>query len=109
MQVNIQFNANLPVKITKKERWFVASCPILDVHSQGESEEEARASLGEALSLFFVSCFERGVLDNVLKGCGFKASRTIPQTPRQVVSREDYISVPIPFLVDQDSKKECHA
>jgi predicted RNase H-like HicB family nuclease len=109
MQINIQFNANLPVVVTKKERWFLATCPILDIHSQGESEGKAKDNLGEALSLFFISCFERGVLDEVLKGCGFKAAMPIPKENRPLVTHEDYISVPIPFLVDQNSENGCHA
>ncbi|MFO7985113.1 MAG: type II toxin-antitoxin system HicB family antitoxin [Desulfatiglandaceae bacterium] len=110
MQVAIQFSANLPLKITKKESWFVASCPILDVHSQGETEELARENLKEALSLFFQSCFERGVLDDVLKECGFKAATpSIEKEEEQVASREDYIQVPIPFLVNQDTPDRCHA
>ena len=109
MQKKIQFNANLPIAIIEKPDWFVASCPILDVHSQGETEEQAKHNLGDALSLFFISCFERGALDDVLKDCGFKAATYIPQQKQTVVSREDYISVPIPFLVDQNSSNECHA
>jgi predicted RNase H-like HicB family nuclease len=82
MQVTIQFNATLPVKIAKRGRVFVASCPVLDVHSQGDTDTQARDHLGEALSLFFVSCFERGVLDDVLKEItrGW-TPKTIPPAP----------------------------
>ena len=107
MQVEIQFNANLPLKIRKKEKWFVAECPILDIVSQGDTPEKARESLGEALSLFFTSCFERGVLDDVLKDCGFKALHGPAKTANTLLTPENYISVPIPFLVD--NKSECRA
>ena len=108
MEITVQFSAKLPVKFTKRKNWVVASCPILDVHSQGETERKARKNLAEALSLFFVSCFERGTLDSVLKDCGFMAVR--PPTPptKSRLSREDYINVPIPFLVKQDSQTACH-
>ncbi len=44
------------------------SCPpILDVITQGETEEKAKQNLNDALSLFLVSWFERGTLDSVLK------------------------------------------
>ncbi len=110
MQVTIQFSVDLPLKIKKRESWFLASCPILDVHSQGETEEMARENLKEALSLFFLSCFERGVLDEVLKECGFKAVQApIDKTENRAISREDYIQVPIPFLVNQDTPDQCHA
>ena len=47
MQVTVQFNAKLPVKITKRKNWVLASCPILDVHTQGATLEEAKKNLGE--------------------------------------------------------------
>ncbi len=110
MKVNVQFSMKLPVKITKKSKWFLASCPILDVHSQGDTKEQAKKNLGEALSLFFISCFERGVLDAVLKDCGFKpAHPSPPYKKRPTITREDYIDVPIPFLVSQTIQGKCHA
>ena len=111
MDVTVQFNLKLPVKITKKHKWHVASCPILDVHSQGETETKAKNNLREALTLFFISCFERGTLEDVLKQCGFKAVRPPVAQPakRSVKSSESYINIPIPFIVNQDNPAACHA
>ena len=39
--------------IEREEDGFVALCPELDIASQGESIEAARANLIEALTLFF--------------------------------------------------------
>lgn len=39
--------------IEREENGFVALCPELDIASQGDSVEEARANLIEALTLFF--------------------------------------------------------
>lgn len=39
--------------IERDDAWFVALCPELGIASQGESVEEARTNLIEALSLFF--------------------------------------------------------
>ncbi len=74
----VSFNARLPSKITKEPKWFLASCPILDVHSQGDTEQKAKKNLVETTSLFLVSCFERGILDEVLKKCGFSPIRRSP-------------------------------
>ena len=41
--------------IEREDDGFVALCPELDVASQGDSIEDARANLIEALSLFFES------------------------------------------------------
>ena len=39
--------------IEREENGFVALCPELDIASQGESIENARKNLQEALELFF--------------------------------------------------------
>jgi predicted RNase H-like HicB family nuclease len=39
--------------IEREEDGFVALCPEVDIASQGQSIEEARANLIEALTLFF--------------------------------------------------------
>lgn len=106
MTVKITFNARLPLKLTKRKKWIVASCPILDVHTQGETEAKAKKNLTEALSLFFISCFERGTLDAVLKNCGFSPAKKTTQA----ISPKQYVNVPIPFQVKSGSHQTaCHA
>jgi predicted RNase H-like HicB family nuclease len=110
MDVTVQFMAKLPVKLTPRKKWVLASCPILDVHSQGKTAEAAKKNLAEALSLFFISCFERGTLDTALKQCGFKP--LLPPAKyedKPSISKEEYIDVPIPFVVSQADPDECHA
>jgi len=51
MKVNVHFSLHLPVNTLKKSKWFVASCPVLDVYSQGYTEKEAKENLVEVLSL----------------------------------------------------------
>ncbi len=110
MQAQASITLNLPVSFTQRESWVVASCPALDVHSQGETREAARQNLAEAVSLFLISCFERGTLDAALKECGFKAATyDSPKCERSFVKRSDYIDVPIPFLVHNDPEKPCRA
>jgi predicted RNase H-like HicB family nuclease len=65
--------ATLPIQITRKAKWFLATCSALDVASQGEMEEEAKKNIAEALFMFFRSCYERGTRDAVLKQCGLYA------------------------------------
>jgi predicted RNase H-like HicB family nuclease len=43
----------LTALIEREDNGYVALCPELDVASQGDSIEEARANLVEALTLFF--------------------------------------------------------
>ena len=87
----------------------MASCPIVDVHSQGESVEQARRNLVEALSLFFFSCLERNTLDDVLKECGLTVARSLePIRKKGTASQEDLIDVPIPLLVSRSPQRACH-
>jgi predicted RNase H-like HicB family nuclease len=105
----VEFSLKLPFKVTKRPKWFLASCPILDVHSQGETQEAAKKNLVQATSLFLISCFERGTLDEVLKKCGFTPIRQISGPIKRIptIGHENYINVPIALQVK--SGTECHA
>lgn len=48
-------NRELTAIIEREGNGYVALCPEVDVASQGDSVEEARANLIEALELFFES------------------------------------------------------
>jgi predicted RNase H-like HicB family nuclease len=37
----------LPIIIGKEGKWYVASCPILDIATQGKTEKEARENIEE--------------------------------------------------------------
>lgn len=69
--VKISFNLVCTIKRDAERRW-VASCPKLDVFSQGRTEEQARAALKEAIELWIESCLERHTLDEALRECGFQ-------------------------------------
>ncbi|MFC1731038.1 type II toxin-antitoxin system HicB family antitoxin [candidate division KSB1 bacterium] len=101
MNVAIKFEAILPFKIEQKGKMFISSCPIFDVFSQGESLDEAKDNLADALSLFFISCFERGTLDDVLKECGLKPLRKrIKKQP--VIDPDHFLNIPIPFGISKE-------
>lgn len=36
----MRMDIKLPAKIQKKGKWHVASCPILDIFTQGETEKK---------------------------------------------------------------------
>ncbi len=67
----VAISAKLPFQIEKKGKWYVSSCPLLDVVSQGRTEKRAKENLIEAVSLFFMSCIEKNTIDEVLRECGF--------------------------------------
>ena len=99
--------ARLPFTIKERKNWFVSSCSILDVHSQGDTRNEAIENLIEALSLFFTTCIEMGTLDKVLRECGFIYAKISKKLPDEV--RNNYIEVPIPLIYNgKPNQIECH-
>lgn len=56
--------------ITEEDGGFVALCPELDVASQGDTVEGARANLAEALALFF-ECADASEVEERLRGSVF--------------------------------------
>jgi len=104
MKTSVTFHASLPIKITKKNKYYVSCCQVLDVWSQGETKTKATENLREALQLFLIDCFERGTLDKVLKESGFIAARTLPKKTISRLSQK--IDVPLPFIID-DRQTKC--
>jgi predicted RNase H-like HicB family nuclease len=47
----IAMKRTFAASVTQEGEWYVAQCLEVDVASQGETEEEALANLGEALTL----------------------------------------------------------
>lgn len=51
--------------IEREGKQYVALCPELDIASQGNSVEEARANLKEALELFFETASRQEIKDRL--------------------------------------------
>lgn len=43
----------LPVIIAREGTWFVASCPILDIATQGKTEQEAKEMIVDLINEYF--------------------------------------------------------
>ncbi len=39
-----------PVIITKENKWFVAVCPLLDIATQGKTEEEVKENMADLIN-----------------------------------------------------------
>jgi len=57
MKRNLEFTA----VIEREDDIYVSLCPELDIASQGETPEEAKANLIEALELFFEAASENEI------------------------------------------------
>ena len=40
----------LPILIAKESKWFVASCPILDIATQGKTEKEVKENMTDLIN-----------------------------------------------------------
>jgi predicted RNase H-like HicB family nuclease len=64
--------------IEREDDGFVALCPELDIASQGETVEDARSNLAEALELFFEVAdhkeLRRGTLRSIIRQSGVPRS-----------------------------------
>ena len=100
--VGIEIKMRVPIVVSKKDKWVVASCPALDVVSQGADEKEARSNLLEAMTLFLESCLERGTLDQVLKNCGFTPSQSKP-----IEDESESMEVPLYMLAHHGESHQC--
>lgn len=111
---------NLPAVFTREDEWVVASFPHLDVTSQGRTQDEAARNLIEAAQLFIESCFERNILDEVLKNCGFVPGHTLPRpqasdgnlqhltVPFRGIHRDHRLSLPIaPSWASLPGRRRC--
>lgn len=96
MNYTLEFNVRVRVRVEREGSWHVLTALGLDISSQGKSLKQARANLADAVRLFLLSCFERGVLESTLKECGFYPDATsLQQDDREA----DMLDVPLPLLV----------
>lgn len=43
----------LPIFMAKEGKWFVASCPSLDIATQGKTEQEVKENMEELINEYF--------------------------------------------------------
>jgi predicted RNase H-like HicB family nuclease len=58
-------NRNFTAIIEREGEGYVSLCPELDIASQGETVEEARRNLAEALELFFEHASETEIKERL--------------------------------------------
>jgi len=95
--MRVTFTMELPVVVKKKGKHYVASCPLLEVYSQGETKNKATENIKEALQLFLMSCFERGTLGAVLRERGFKPEMRILRHTPTPSRHYTNVTIPLPF------------
>ena len=82
------YNLNIKVEVFREDDLYVALCPSLNVSSYGESVEEAKKSLIEAVEAFVEECVDMDTLEDVLEESGFIKINEIWQ-PRKAIKEEN--------------------
>ena len=101
-----RFDMKVPVKVFPEGEMFVSHCPLFDVSSQGNSEEEAKANLVDALTGFIMMCYEMGTIFDVLKEAGFvPGTNEQPEPPGK--DEVSLVDVPLPFMIPGNGLDEC--
>ncbi len=72
------------------EGGYSVLCPEFDVVSQGETIEEAKESIVEAVELYLESAKELGILEEILEDAGIKM-----KTAREPIILAEYITTPL--------------
>lgn len=98
MKASIRFEVQVPIKVFRDGGVYVSHCPVFDVSSQGETPDDAKINIIEALTGFLITCYEMGTLDEVLKECGFIPG-VAPQRYEPCGKDEDIIDIPLPFML----------
>lgn len=105
MQASMEFK--LPAQVRKKGKWFISSCNLLDVHSQGHTREQAERNLQDALATFLLSCYERGTLEIVLREAGFVPA--VGRQPKTGARGRKEVTVPLPFSIERAHRRVVSA
>ena len=99
MALGAELNIKIPYKLKKRKNHCLSICPTIGVCSQGETEEKAIENLKEAVSLFIISCIEKGTLDTVLKDCDLSLKKHKTYKTTHIPKNINTIDIPIPFSI----------
>ena len=83
----------LPALLIKEGDVFVSYAPDLDLSSCGDSQEEAKNNLREAIVIFVEECLEDGTLDEVLTSLGWHRERK--PSGRWIPPHFEFAQIPI--------------
>lgn len=115
----LQFRLGFATRFDEEAHVHVSYCPTLELYSQGETKDEAKAAIVSAAKLFIVRCYERDILHTVLRKRGM--TRASSEDAAQLVADaesefitvhgnfSDYFEedVPIQLLAAKEAATAC--
>ncbi|OGJ51862.1 hypothetical protein A2335_01820 [Candidatus Peregrinibacteria bacterium RIFOXYB2_FULL_32_7] len=84
---------NFIIQIWKENDMYVAYSPLIDLSSCGNTLEEAKKNLYEAIECFIEEAKQRNVLKDILKEAGFKQLKNNWESPSFLSFENAQISI----------------
>jgi predicted RNase H-like HicB family nuclease len=91
-----KIKVSLPVIFFREGKYFIARCPILDLAAQGKTYEEAGKRFEYLVDIFFKELEEKGTLEDVLTGLGWKKAGKTWVVPTPIGEERKEVLVPCP-------------
>lgn len=88
----VQVSFTLPITIEEKDGWFIATCSVFDVVTQGETRERAKTNVEDALGFFLQSCIKRGTISRFFRSLAWSRIAARHPTSRRMRTRCKYTS-----------------
>lgn len=82
------------VQLWREGEQYLAHAMPLDVMTSGDSPQDARRALAEAVHLFLVTARDHGTLSEVLQDCGYTESNGEWQSPDWVGIESQSLAIP---------------
>jgi len=84
----------ITIEVWDKGKWFVATCPELDVMAQGPTREQARFNLLEVIKIQFQEMTANHALVDYLSECGYVPQNhcTLPVLKWQVATTSSFVT-----------------
>ena len=86
-------NVDYTVHIWKEGKQYIAQAIPLDVASSGETPDEAKKALKEAVHLFLETAREMGTLQDILEECGYEAAGKEWMSPQWIAIEKQSMAI----------------
>ena len=90
-RIRVAYDLKVGLRTDGQTGLHVAWCPALNLYAQGTSQDEARESIHSAISMYLVTCYERGILDRQLRLRG--AVKAVSAEPSDESDDSDFVEV----------------
>ena len=70
-KIDVRYRLQGAIREDPETQCFVSHCSTLDIYSAGRTRMDAKKALTDAVVTYVRACYERGILDSILKGKGF--------------------------------------